>query len=232
MSIGFRAALASALLSIGAINPASAQVTIGTPNTTTQANNYPFGSAVGFTNFQQRYSSSLFTGPINIGAISLYNSRGTGNFQVGTFNLFLSTTTATAFSTSDPAGNRTNTPQLFATVTYGLNTPVPSIITFLGTPFLYDPSAGNLLLDVTFTPNGFNTNPAFLDVIPTSERARSLVSTAATTSAVFGSRGQANFGFVTTFDAPATTVPEPSTYALMTTGLVGVLAARRRIKRA
>ena len=81
-----RSTLVGCLLSVSAIGTASAQVMVGSQNTV-QANNFPFGSSVTFNEFQQIYASSLFTGPLTIGAISLFNTRGTGNFQVGTFDV-------------------------------------------------------------------------------------------------------------------------------------------------
>ncbi len=214
-----------------AIAPAAfAQVQVGTPNTV-QPNSFPFGSGVGFTTFQQVYSASLFSGPIDIAAISLYNTRGTGNFQVGTFNLFLSTTTvASTAVTNNPAANRTGPLQAFTSVTYAANTPAPTITTFEGTAFSYNPMSGNLLFEVQFTPVGFNTNPAFFDRVQTADPARTMVGTASTSSPFFGTRGSPNSGFVTTFTAAAAPVPEPTTWMLLVLGLSGlaIMSVRRR----
>lgn len=144
MKVLSRVAVAVAALSLVGAPMASAQVTVGSPNTV-QPNSYPFGASVGFNTFQQVYSAGLFTGPLTINSISLYNTSGLGNFQVGTFNLFLSTTTvASTAVTNTPANNRTGALQAFSSVTYTANTTVPSIVTFLGLPYSYDPTAGNL----------------------------------------------------------------------------------------
>lgn len=229
MKTSTRMFAALALASAVATSPALAQVTVGTPNTV-QPNSYPFGYAVGFTTFQQVYSSSLFSAPINIGAISLYNSLGTGTFQRGTFNLFLSTTTvAPGAVTNTPSNNRTGPLQAFATVTYGTGENAPGIVTFTGTPYMYDPTGGNLLFEVQFVQGGATFNPrVFLDRVQTGDPARNMVGTASNTSPVFGTNGSPNSGFVTTFTAASTVVPEPSTWALMGFGLIGLGAAARR----
>ncbi len=237
MKLVSRIIAVTALSSLALAPAASAQgnVQVGTPNTV-QPNSYPFGSSTLFTNFQQVYSASLFSGPINIAAISLYNTRGTGNFQVGTFNLFLSTTTvaSSAVTNGNPASNRTGPLQAFASVTYAANTPVPTIATFMGTPYSYNPADGNLLFEVQFTPNGFNTNPAFLDRVQTDDAARMLVGTASDRDVLGRTNGSPNSGFVSTFTAAAVDVPEPSAWMLLAFGLAGLAfvgAQRKRFDR-
>lgn len=215
---------------VGFAPPASAQVQVGTPNTV-QPNSFPFGSGVGFTTFQQVYGASLFSGPIDIAAISIYNSRGTGNFQVGTFNLFFSTTdVAPTAVTNNPANNRTGPLQAFSTVTYAPNTAAPTVTTFEGSTFSYDPTAGNLLFEVQFTPIGFNTTAAFFDRVETEDPARSMVGTASDASLFLGTNGRANSGFVTTFTAAAAEVPEPGAWMLLALGLSGLALVRARRK--
>ncbi|MBC8089683.1 MAG: PEP-CTERM sorting domain-containing protein [Phycisphaerae bacterium] len=231
MKVFSRVMTAIAALSLAGASVASAQVTVGSPNTV-QPNNFPFGSSVGFNTFQQVYGAGLFSGPLTINSISLYNTRGLGNFQVGTFNLFLSTTTVASNAvTNTPANNRTGALQAFSTVSYTAGTAVPGVVTFLGLPYSYDPTAGNLLFEVQFVPNGFNTAPAFFDVVETGDADRMMVGTASNTSPFFGTNGRANYGFVTTFDGPAVSVvPEPGTYAMLGMGLTALLlvSARRR----
>jgi PEP-CTERM motif len=99
----------------------------------------------------------------------------------------------------------------------------------LQTPFLYDPSKGDLLLDVRNFSGGFTT---FFDAdfTPggTIARTYSLVG-------VNDTVGDGPFfsGLVTRFDTqPVTAVPEPGTWALFSVGVLGLIGSCRRRRKA
>jgi hypothetical protein len=130
-----------------------------TPN---GGNSDPFGGTLpGFTGtrYQQAYASSDFDGlgPIEITSISFVNSDPSGGapLAASTYTFSFSTITAgiDTLSNTNFNGNLGPNNTLFAIVP--LSGTAPSILTITGsTPFLYDPSQGNLLLDIVVSPGG------------------------------------------------------------------------------
>jgi len=220
------------VLSVTAINGASAQLTIGTPGNAGNGTNFPFGHSGGWTKFQQLYSSSLFSGQFNIGSLSFYTKPNTGILQQGTFNFFFSTTSIAAVdvNTSTPSANVTGPRQSFGTLVIGANQAAPPVLTVTGSPFLYDPLMGNLLIEADFTAigGGFVIPARALFDLYRDAPGEFLVSTASDRQfGVLASNGIRGQGLVTTF-GPATVVPEPSTVILMGSGLLGLAAVARR----
>jgi hypothetical protein len=100
-------------------------------------------------------------------------------------------------------------------------------LTFTGTPFLYDPSLGNLLLDISVTGGSGGSGAAFEDSEGTG--------TSLARYQNFGSGNGLGYGLVTEFDSTASmaNTPEPGTLPLMAClGLVGLLVQRLRRRRA
>ena len=141
----------SALVQIDAFNT----VVIGEP--ADGSNFFPFGgSAFGAANrYQQAYAAGRFNSstPLLIRSITFLG--GQGALATNSYAFFLSTITAGIdnLSTTNFNANRGADNTLLATL--NLSGAAPATLTIEGaTPFLYDPSAGNLLLDIVITPGG------------------------------------------------------------------------------
>ena len=201
--------------------PASADVLIGGGET--GANSFPFrGPAFGSIGsvYQQVYDASQFSGSIGITGIRFF-AQGSPVVRAGTYTFSLSTTSAAVDALSLTFNNNLggDNQQFFSGALGGA---VAANLTVFGTAFNYDPTAGNLLLDIrvsnasaTLGSGGFqsrNSNPGG----PFS-RAQN-----------FGS-GNAGFGLTTEFlTAAGPAIPEPGTFALIVTGLAGLGMMRRR----
>jgi len=210
------------------------------------ANKYPFGLGptsntgqeytAGGT-YQQVYSSSAFPGPITITQIAFASSaEATDGPGIATYNFTIglsSTAAAPGGLSSNFAANRgadflsVFSGPLVATIT--ANNQFDLLIDI--TPFTYDPSNGNLLLDVVInSPTQFTggSNLFF----------RSGFVLAATRAGNPSSGGTATFvddqSLITRFTTgqPAGAVPEPATIFLLGSGLTSVAAGiRKRRKR-
>jgi len=116
-------------------------ITIGS---NTSLNVYPFNANLYAGEYQQVYSASAFSGPAEITAITFFPiPDALSNSISGDFTIYLSTTGAGVGSLSTTYANNigANNAQFF-------NGVVISVTSFDGAPFLYDPSQGNLLMDM------------------------------------------------------------------------------------
>lgn len=235
----FKPAAVLLLASAFAAESASGQVTVGTPGAG-QGTTYPFGQSAGYTKFQQFLDASYFSNAMNVNSVTFYRTTGTtGTFQQGTFNLYLNTTSTTLanYSFNNPGANEVLANRtLIGTVVIPNATFTAPTLTFTGLgQYMYNPSMGNLLIDVDFTPIGsqFAQGRATFDTFsdPVGNQS-TLLATASDPNIPFGntasSRGR---GLVATFGVAAdTVVPEPSSVVLMSAGLAGLLVAARRKK--
>ncbi len=106
--------------------------------------------------YQQIYTATAFPGSFSIGSIDFFHTQfdvGSGIFATGTYNIFLGTTSR-AITAIDPifANNETTPLVPFATlmIAPGTSAAAPTF-TIVGIPFVYNPSLGNLLLDIQYS---------------------------------------------------------------------------------
>jgi len=203
-------------------------VTIGGAAETT--NSFPFTNYHFQTpnRYQQLYTASNFAGPVFIDAIRFANTRSVagglpGSIANGDYLIrFAVTSRPENGLTTDFDANVGGSGSTFFS---GMFT--AGGLRIVGTPYLYDPSLGNLLLDVTVFSQA---DVGFLGLdfsrSSTDGTSRAYHSFAPPYAVVTD-----NAGLVTTFETRAVAVvPEPATVLLVATGLtvIGVLHRRRR----
>jgi hypothetical protein len=216
------------LCCISAATLLGSSVTIGTDD---GSNDFPFaGPFPGYTGteYQEAYDSSDFSGPILITGIDFFLGDGfTGSLYSGTYTLSFSTISAGigTLSSTDFSGNLGTDNTVFDTV--ALSGAAPKVLTFVGTtPFLYDPSEGNLLLNIAIAGGKGGSQAAYQD----SEGA----GTAVARYQNFGLDDGVGYGLVTEFDSNSgavTTTPEPGTLPFLFCGLAGLVVWHLRRRR-
>ena len=190
----------------------------------TSANGFPFGLPLG-NDYQQVYAATYFgQAPVSVDTIIFQAENGGGLPAGGTFTFSLSVTSAQVdhLDTVNLANNvGTHQRRIYsrdlASVFDG---------TFLAVhfaPYIYDPSAGNLLLEV----KSFDTTIGGASFMANAGDANGIYSRAYN----FGT-GDAGYGLVTTFDInPPAAVPEPASWAMMLGGFGltgGAMRSRRK----
>jgi hypothetical protein len=171
-------------------------------------------------------SSSFFSGPIDIGSMTFFqtNPQAPNTFDPATYTFLLSTTTVDPSSPNNVfAANVTSPQQFFASYVQPAGVNVPSSFTITGVPFLYNPLAGNLLLEID-KPDSAEAFSAFTDNnsnLPGESRVW-----ATDNSGV----GNVNTGYGTVVQFNPAVVPEPATLTLAGLGLLGAVGwgVRRR----
>ena len=129
-------------------------IVVGAP--AENSNLFPFGGGFNASNrYQQAYAASAFgsSTPLLIRSVSFLGGQGVLFPSTYTFSLSTTTRGIDNLSTTDLVTNRGADNILFAS--RNLSGPAPATLTIVGaSPFLYDPSAGNLLLDIVVNPGG------------------------------------------------------------------------------
>ena len=209
-----------------AVVSAFADVTIGLPPDTNSGNCFPFGCAYS-GEYQQVYTSRAFSGPILINDLEFFNTAvnfGATQMNSGTWTISLSTTSADWNTLSPIYGDNigANNTQVFSGDLFQPWTFGDTLHISLSTPFLYDPSNGNLLMDVFVSGASaaggeifFDTNGYDNDRLD----GNTIMGRVYTTGNV-----NKGYGLVTGFS----TVPEPAPTLLITAGLAIVAAAFKR----
>jgi hypothetical protein len=214
------AAVAAAL--ILASSSAQADVTVGAADPNDGGNCIPLScmAAIPVPTFQEIYDAAAFPDAVQINSFSFYQ-KFPGQMDSASYHVtFWESPSTVAGLSSNPADNRGAELSDFAT--FSLSGAMPLVLTLSGNPFTYDPSHGNLLMqiDVTgFTQSGFFSSYFQIDAIHQTRRYIDYLG--GTTD---------NDSLVTTFGTSAVPAgaPEPAAWALMIGGLGLAGAALRR----
>ena len=195
-------------------------------------NCYPFGCYSFGGRYQQTYSAQRFgTGLLQISSISFFGDEILAGVLASTYTLRLSTTDRGlgTLSTTFDDNLGVDVATVFRGMLSGELIPGQAISIAFATPFVYDPTAGNLLLDVAAsgtTESGFYA----LDAAFSDEMARVFTLNGGTKGYTdpygFGLRTEFGTAFIS-----ATTVPEPASLTLLATGLAAMVGASVALRR-
>ena len=231
MTVARKLVSLAALAALTVAGPLAAQtVIIGTPDNN---NCFPLGcpgSPFNISRYQQVYSAGAFgvSSPVDIMSLTFFNNTTIppGDYPDATFSIFFSTTSASVSGLSTNLPSNIGTPEaLFDILNLTGGTSGPTL-TVNGSGYLYDPTMGNLLMDIVVSSGATNGNSFFApqsDVTGAVTSRAYILNNNATASAE---------GLVTQFGYTAVTpTPEPTTLVLMATGLAGVAGWTRRRKK-
>jgi hypothetical protein len=179
------------------------------------------------TQYQEAYASSDFPGPISITGIAFFLQPGFNGSTLygGTYQLSLSviTTNIDDLSEANLNANPGADNTVFATETLaGL---APQILTFSGGPFFYDPSLGNLLLDVEVSNQTSGGSAVFEDGAGHGPAGIVRYSNFYNGTTGYGLVTEFNYSTPDAFGSEQAS-PEPRTLVLLACGIAGLSVKR------
>lgn len=225
----------------------AATVVLGEPPRLGTGNCDPFGcpGSFGLGTYQQVFLSTAFPGTISIDGLAFFESQvlsNGGQPAAGTYALSFSYTSFGPgnLNLTSPGANVGSGSQGFFTGALPALTPegAGNELIITGTPFVYDPADGDLLLTVTVT-GAANPGPAlYLDEAECGPKTfcppgTSVVSSNAYFGTINGlpvSGGNSLGGLITEFDYTTVSgnVPEPGSMFLVLAGFAMIACERRR----
>ena len=213
-------------LSLAAVASFANTITVGAPGNPFDGDCAPFGCAV---EYQQVYGAGQFPGAIMITDLTFFNDNFVpGSIADANYTISLSSTTAAVDGLDATFANNLGSDNalFFSGPLGGLIGPTNQF-TISGTPFTYDPIAGNLLLTVTSDGGGLDFS-VFLDFASGAPAGTFSRAYSFDTSGI-ASNLETDTGLVTqfTFSPVSSTVPEPSSYLLLGAALVAMLLGGR-----
>ena len=200
-------------------NSLASTILVSPPDGILDTNTKPFGTEIiGEIRYQQIYSSDLFSKTSYVNSISFFETAGYDYPTVyGNIVVTLSTTNVLV-GELDLLNLDNNLGADISHFNSSSYDPIDlDIFTIEGAPFYYDPSIGNLLMEIFITKDqdqimgGFDSSSNFGDL---TSRANTF--------------GNVGYGLVTEFDVTA--VPLPATLWLFSSGLFFLFSMKRKTR--